>query len=255
MNLPPFFPGAFDSVIAANGVRLSWAKAQVCPCTYQGYDTGGYQIDGGGVETCNSCHGLGVYWRAFSDPFMGLVTFAAFTPSPSEPGTQVNEKWGPLGGGTPMVTLSYTANPTAWAEASTYDQIVIIDSITRYSAVLRVGIQESLPYVNNLSVPPIGAAMIWDPLKMVATLPTSYSVSGSTVQLPSSYEYGTPYNVEFYASQTYVLYKPAGGLPHARPFGGGVANYPRRFTASNLDLWLRQRAGNATPPTWPAPGT
>lgn len=251
---PPLVPWAmseqnFEQLIGRSGVRIAWAKSHTCPCTFQGLDSTGYGVEGSPREDCVTCHGLGIYWDALSTPFMGLISFGGFLPMPAEPGVAMDEKWGQVANANPLITIPYAQNPTAWAQASTFDMIVEPDSPTRFMAVLRAGVQEVLPLVNGVTVAPSGAVTTWNPATSGVATPV-YTVSGNTVQIPG-YPVGTQYAVEYYAAQTYVLFRRSGGLPHSRPFGGNQYTYfPRRFTAETFDLWLRQRTGTAVPPNW-----
>jgi hypothetical protein len=62
--------------------------------------------------------------------------------------------------------------------------------------------------------------------------------------------------VEFMAAPMYVVFRPAGGLPHVRQFAVGTVNEPRRFKLQALDLWTRQRGqGPQAPGSTAAAGT
>lgn len=242
--------GAFDSLIATEGVRMSWAKSHICPCNGQGMNIDSYELPGGAATDCKTCFGLGVYWDDFVDPFVGLVTYGSFL-SPIEPGMRANEKWGMIQNATPYITFAQSQNDTVWRTASTYDQICEVDTATRYSTILYSGVQEVLPYLNGLTVSPAGAVTTYDPVNMVV-VPAGYVVNGNRVTLtdPNAIV-NQPYTVEFYADLTYVLERRSGGVPHRRPFGSVMNQYlPVRFTGELLDLWMRQRRAVARPPGW-----
>lgn len=255
----PFFPPAnpytipaapFEGLIASVGQRVAWMRSHTCPCVFGGGGANGLlPLPGSAQKRCTTCFGVGTYWDPPGQPFRAYISFMHLSPSPDEPGTVMNPKFGPAQLAEPSLTIPYTnpnlkvddqAQPTnAWNNSSTNDFFVAVDMIVRYTAVLQVGGIESLPYQQNLQIAPSGAVTIWDPTAaQIAQVP--YEVSGPTV-LISGYDDGTNYMVEFQAAAIYVAWRSAGGLPHVRPFDGGAINEPRRFRLQTLDYWTRQR--------------
>lgn len=250
---------AFNSLLAAKGTRLTWAKSHSCPCVGGGpIPNGGYRSPGTADPACRRCHGYGTYWDAPIGPFMGLLTYFASAPSPIEPGIRVDERFGQYQDAQPVVTVPSGSpscapgSPDAatmervWQEASLNDIFVEVDATTRYNALLQQGADEALPFQQNLSVAPTGAVTVYDPVNRVTIPVDGYEVAGAGVTLPAGvYPDGTAYAVEFIAAPIYVAHKAAGALPHTRPFGGGTEKLPRRFHIQALDYWTRLNVQNA----------
>lgn len=178
------------------------------------------------------------------------------SPSPDEPGVQMDPKWGPLATAEPSVTIPHAnpyldpldpAQPTnCWTNASTDDVFIEVDATARFTAMLRQGVVSTLPYQQNVAVAATGAVTVYQPPSGSTgglVVPVSgYSVSGAAVTLPIGvYPDGQAYMVEFTAAPAYVAFRKAGGLPHPRPLGVGSLAEPRRFRLMELDLWLRQK--------------
>ena len=241
----------FDALIAAHGQRASWMKSHSCPCTFAGGGSNGQlPLPGSAQRSCKRCNGIGVYWDDPSAPFRCYIEFMHMSPTPDEPGVRTNEQWGVYQTSEPSLTIPYY-NPnllvtdpgqptTAWQDASVDDMFVAMDMQARYTAVLQVGVKENLPFQQNLRVNPTGAVTVWEPSISNVTSVANYTVIGPRVYVPG-YPEGTNYMVEFYAAPSFVAFRAAGGLPHARPFGGGTVNEPRRFRLQALDFWTRQR--------------
>ena len=235
----------FEALIAKTGVRTTWMKSHTCPCIFSG---GGAQgrlpFPGSPDPACTKCFGVGTYWDAPSTPFLTAVSFMHLSPSPDEPGTVMDPKYGPVQTSEPSMTIPAfdPSNPgqpvQAWQEASTNDLFVMVDMLARYTAVLQAGGVEALPYQQNLQIAPSGAVTTYDPVTF-AVAPVEYTVSGATIV--TSLPPGTNFAVEFSAAPIFVAWRRAGGLPHIRPFGGGIVNLPRRFRLQALDFWTRQR--------------
>ena len=191
------------------------------------------------------------------------MSFTTMAPTPDEPGTVMNDVFGPVQTSEPSITIPYhnpnlaaddPAQPTnAWINASTDDIFCAIDMVTRYTAMLQVGGQTILPFQQNLQIAPIGAVTVWDPVTSKTVPVLNYAVNGPEVTI-SNYPDGTSYMVEFQAAALWVAWKRAGGLPHIRPFGGGTDNLPRRFRLQTLDPWLRQRGIQNSISVLPATG-
>jgi hypothetical protein len=242
---------AFESVIASVGQRISWLKGHACPCTYAGGGANGYLPQPGGAQkNCKTCLGLGVYWDPPSLPFRAWMKFVEMSPTPDEPGVRVDQNYGIVQLAEPSMTLPYTnpnlpvddpGQPTAaWNDASTDDQFVPVDMLARFTAKLQVGGVTYIPYQQNLQIAPAGAVTVWNTETMAIEPVESYGVDGASVTI-DGYPDQTAYMVEFQAAPTYVVFRPAGGIPHVRPFGGGTVNEPRRFKLQLLDFWTRQR--------------
>lgn len=224
----------FENIIGRIGVRLVWQKSHLCPCTYGG------SLPGSPDPQCVTCSGRGTYWDPPGcGPFQGLITFMHLSPSPDEPGTIMDAKFGMIQRGEPALTIPYSAG-RPWAEASINDLFIEIDAIDRFNAELQVGGVTTVPYQERLSIKKTGAVTVWDPTTKAVVPVSGYTVSGATVTLPSGYATSTPYVVEFNAAKAYVAWRESGSLPHDRPFG--QINEPKRFRLQQLDLWLRGQA-------------
>lgn len=172
------------------------------------------------------------------------------SPTPDEPGTVQDPKFGTFQVAEPTLTIPYQTpglavdDPTQptpiWRDASTDDIFVAIDMLARYTAKLQVGGQVNLPFQQNLQIAAQGAVTVWDQATASVVPVANYAVVGPTVTI-GGYPNGTAYMVEFQAAGLYVAFRKAGGLPHVRPFGGGTVNEPRRFRLQALDFWTRQR--------------
>jgi hypothetical protein len=244
----PFIPGItpwllpkepFEQMIAALGVRLLWLKSHTCPCSMGG------QTPGTADPGCNTCQGLGTFWDQPFGPWTGLVTFVHMSPTPDEPGVSANTAQGNIQQGDPTLTIPASAG-APWTDASIYDAFVEIDALSRFSANLVLGGRQSVPYQHGLSIAASGAVQVYDPVAQQAVTVAGYTVSGATVLLPSSYQPGQAYTVEFSANPIYIAYRKSGGLPHARPFG--QVQLPKRFRLQTLDLWTRARGAVSTSP-------
>ena len=255
--IPPaqgLLPSApFEMLIARIGQRVSWMRGHTCPCVFGGAGANGHLPTPGSAEPgCLQCLGVGTYWDNPSLPFTAFLSYSHMSPTPDEPGVRTDPVYGVFSSSEPSMTLPFV-NPllglgdpqqpsTAWAEASVNDMFVPVDMLARYTAVLQSGGVTNLPYQQNVQVAASGAVATWNPITKALTPVSGYTVSGATVTLPPGYAAGTNYMVEFQAAPLYVAYRPAGGLPHIRPFGGGTINEPRRFRLQALDFYTRQRA-------------
>lgn len=241
--LPPISPyvlpaATFDAIISAYGIRLYWLKSHACPCIYN------YDQPGSPDPACQTCQGRGIYWDTPLGPFMGLITWTDFSPRPDEPGAQVNEVRGLVQQGQPTLSIPSAATGV-YSGAAVYDTFVELDAVTRYDAQLQAGVRTALPYQQNVTVAASGAVSVYDNINKVLVPVSGYTVSGVSVFLPSGYAQGTNYIVEFTASPAYVALRPAGAMPHTRPFG--QVNEPRRFKLQALDLWTRARYAGEIP--------
>lgn len=247
--LPPL---SFDLMISTIGTRIAWRKSHACPCVFAGGGMNGQlPLPGGSQPSCNTCLGLGVYWDEPVGPFIAWMKFVEMSPTPDEPGVRVDQTFGVAQLAEPSLTIPYQ-NPllasgdpgqptTVWNDASTYDAFIAYDMVARFTAKLQMGGIEFLPYQQNLTVAPSGAVTVWDTVADQIIQVSGYTVSGAMVTLPNTYAPGTNYMVEFKAAPTYIAFRPAGGVPHIRPFGGGTLNEPRRFKIQELDFWTRER--------------
>lgn len=241
--LPPISPyvlpaATFDQLITAYGIRLNWLQSHTCPCIYN------ESVPGSPDPACQTCQGRGIYWDSAFGPFMGLITWTDFSPRPDEPGAEVSDRRGLVQQGQPTLSIPSIAG-AVYSGASVYDAFVEIDAITRYDAQLQVGVRTALPYQQNVAVAASGAVSIYDNVNHILQPVSGYTVSGASVFLPSGYVQGTNYIVEFTAAPTYVALRPAGSMPHTRPFG--QVNEPRRFKIQSLDLWTRARYAGELP--------
>lgn len=232
---PYVLPAApLDQFLEAYGVRFTWLKSHQCPCMYGGSQPGSPD------PACLQCQGRGVYWDEPSCPFMAGVSFAHISFSPDEPGSRVDDKWGQMQHGEPMVTIPSTAGD-AYLNCSQYDALVELDSSARFQVNLEVGGITAVPYQHGLTIAASGAVTTYNSMTHLVS-PATYTVSGATVSLVGDFPPGTGYSVEFTAQPVYVLFRYAGGMPHVRPFGGaGGPQLPRRFRLQPLDLWTRAR--------------
>jgi hypothetical protein len=255
MYFPPMSvtmpPGAYEALLAAKGVRLTWFRSHTCPCVNAG------EIRGSAEPGCRTCRGYGTYWDAPVGPFAGLVTDFASAPSPIEPGMRVDDKFGQFIDSQPVLTL-VNASPynaagsqaaidlaSVWAGANVKDIFCFVDASARWSTILEQGGTQVVPFQQNLSIAPTGAVTTWDPVNRVVNVVEGYQIEGAQVTLPPGYPDGTAYTVEFTSAPIYVAHKSAGASPHVRPFGLGTANLPRRFHIQTLDFWTRENAPNA----------
>jgi hypothetical protein len=246
-------PARFEAMIARMGQRVSWMKGHACPCTFAQNGANGFlPLPGSASASCLTCLGLGIYWDDPTIPFVAYMKFVEMSPTPDEPGVRVDQTYGFVQLSEPSLTLPFRnpflatddpAQPTAaWNDASTDDIFVAVDMLSRFTAKLEVGGVTYLPYQQNLQIAPAGAVVVWNPATNRAMGVPNYSVSGASVALdPSVYPPGTAYMVEFRSAPMFVVFRPAGGIPHVRPFGAGTVNEPRRFKLQALDFWARQR--------------
>lgn len=243
----------FEALVARMGQRLSWMKSHSCPCTFAPPPglNGFIPLPGSAQSGCRTCFGLGVYWDAPTVPFIAYIKFVEMSPTPDEPGVRVDQSYGIVQLSEPSMTIPYSnpnlamgdpQQPTAaWNDASTDDRFVAVDMLSRFTAKLQVGGVPFLPYQQNLQIASSGAVTVWNPATMQVVPVASYAVSGASVTIdPSIYPEGTAYMVEFQCAPEFVVFRPAGGIPHVRPFGGGLVKEPRRFKLQALDFWLRQ---------------
>ncbi len=262
ITLPSTFAGGaatamqswrFDAMIARIGARVSWLKGHACPCTFAGAGANGMlPLPGSASRSCKTCFGLGAYWDAPSVPMVMWVKFVEMSPTPDEPGTRVDQSYGTVQLSEPSLTIPFSnpylaqgdpQQPTqAWKDASFEDIFVPVDMLSRFTAKLQVGGITYLPYQQNLQVASTGAVTVWNPATLEVEQVANYAVNGAQVTIdPSIYPSGTAYMVEFQAAPMYVAFRPAGGLPHVRPFGAGTVTEPRRFKLQAFDFWTRQR--------------
>lgn len=249
-------PPAFNSLMSAMGQRISWFKSHACPCVFAAAVANGpYPLPGSAQRSCKTCLGLGVYWDAPGLPFRAWMKFVEMSPTPDEPGVRTDAAFGLTQLSEPGLSIPYN-NPTlgvgdptqptiAWNDASTYDIFVPVDMLARFTAKLEVGGIQYLPFQQNLQIKPTGAVTVWDPVNFVVDNVTNYAINGANVSI-TGYPDGTVYMVEFYAAPMFVAFRPAGGVPHIRPFSGGTVQEPRRFKLQLLDFWLRQRGQGQT---------
>lgn len=234
---PYVLPSApFEGLINAYGVDLIWKKNHACPCVWGG------QQQGSPDPACETCQGRGYYWDTPSSVFRGLITFIHMSPTPDEPGSQMDTKYGLLNNGDPALTVT-NKTPLVWKEASEFDQFVEVNSISRFNSKLVVGQRTQLVYTESLTVASAGAVSVYNAETRQVEFPSSYTVTGSNVVL-TGYPPLTPYIVEFIAATTYVSFRIAGSLPHVRPFGN--VSEPRRFRLKALDLWLREQGPSSS---------
>lgn len=255
-------PSKFELLIAKMGQRVSWMQSHSCPCVFAGGGANGQlPFPGSAQRSCQRCFGTGTYWDDPTLPIQMGINFMQLSPTPDEPGARMDGAFGVHQMAEPSLTIPYTnpllavndpAQPTqVWTNASLNDIFIPIDMLSRYTAVLQVSGQVFLPYQQNLQIAPSGAVTTWDASTSQVVSVPNYTVSGAMVTV-TGFPPGTNYMVEFQAAPMYVAFRPAGGLPHVRQFGGGTANEPRRFKIQSLDFWTRQAgrqmataAGNA----------
>lgn len=239
--VPPInhgFPvGIMNRMIGQYGVRLQWMQSSQCPCVYGG------SVPGSPDHTCLSCFGKGIIWTNPGPVFTGLITYTAFGSRP--PGYNNDPRWGALLSSEPNLTVPSTSEALpVWANASIYDAYVEIDATARLYSTLSVGGITVVPYQHSLSIAPTGAVSVWNTQTQMQEFVTDYTVNGPQVTI-YGYPEGTAYVVNFTACPVYIAYNQAGGMPHIRPFGNGVLNYPKRFKLKFLDLWIRESSTNS----------
>ncbi len=231
----------FDACITEFGVRMTWQKSHLCPCTW--FPTDG-SPRGAANPSCLTCSGLGFYWDAPVGPIPILFTFAHSPLATDEPGTPLDTRMGQILNSSPLITIGHDINFDIWSQAAEYDKWTEIDAIWRFNANLDSGRNITLPYQTGIQVAATGAVTTFSLSSSSVVTVTGYILNGNTLTIPPSYPLGTPYVVEFYANPVWVTFKRAGGMPHDRPFSGNSipANpLPRRFRATPLDLWLRNK--------------
>jgi len=244
-------PERFDAMIARLGQRIAWRRGHACPCTFSGAGPqGALPLTGTARRSCNTCFGSGAYWDDPSAIFIGWISYIQLSPTPDEPGVRTDAAYGAVQLSEPSLTIPYQnpnlavtdpGQPTdVWNNASLDDIFIPVDMLSRYTAVLQVGGQQNLPFQQNLQIEPAGAVTVWNVDTGAVEKVANYAVSGPTVTI-NGYPDRTSYMVEFQAAPVYVAYRPAGGLPHVRPLGGGTVKEPRRFKLATLDFWTRQR--------------
>ena len=235
---------AFDSLIGKAGSRLVWQKSHTCPCVFSSAGQDGLPVPGSPEPGCETCFGIGTYWDSPSNPFTALVTFTHMSPTPDEPGVVMDTRFGQITSSEPAITIPYAdpnGNPiAAWGGCSTDDLLLEIDADARYGAYLVVGGNTVIPFQVNTTIAASGAVTVYNPATRLVETPNTYTVNGPTVTL-TGYPPGTTYQVEFKAAAMYVIFRPAGGLPHVRPFGAGTQTEPRKFRGQTLDIWTRAK--------------
>lgn len=220
-----------DNLMKAYGVDLTWQKSHLCPCVMSGAVTGSPD------PQCLTCKGIGWYWNEASAIFRGLITFIHMSPTPDEPGTMMDPKWGVIQQSEPTLTIPYTAAPDIWTQASINDVFTQVNAIDRYEVSLQVGGVTTVPYQQKLTIAPIGAVTIYNTETRTVETVTGYTVNGPTITLPAQYPDGTNFVVSYSAAKAFSAWRPAGTMGHDRPFGN--LTLPKRFRLQALDLWLR----------------
>lgn len=197
-------------------------------------------MQGSGQPQCLTCHGLGIYWDDPIGPFIGLVTFMSMTRSPDEPGAKMDEVAGQVLSGSPSITVAQSINNEVWSGASIDDQFIEYDAPARFNAVLVQGVQNFVPFYEDLTIESSGAVTTWDSIHNIVNPYVNYTVTGNQVQ--TTLPLGTPFTVEFEATNIYLVFRKPGGQAHIRPFGTAQAQQlPRRFQAYQVDRWIRAR--------------
>ena len=244
-QINPVFPyalpaDAFNLLIDAYGQNLLWCKSHTCPCT--SYPTS-MNPAGSPNPSCGTCHGRGIYWDSPPIPFLGLLTFGHHLAGTGiEPGAVMDTRLGNVQDAQPWLSMTQFAG-VVWEQATEFDIFIESDALLRFNTTLTSGPSGiiHLPYQQSLVVAATGAVSTWNPTSGIVVPVTGYTVSGTTVVIPSSYPENTPYVVEFQAAPSYVAFRGIGGMPHTRPFVRGQLAYPRRFRLQPLDLWLRDQ--------------
>lgn len=236
--MPPFsmlMPGsAFDVFMRGAGIRFGWMKSHTCPCTMAD------GISGSPDPACQTCVGRGIYWDT-PVQFTGFVTYMHTSSAPDEPGVHRDTTEGLVQRAEPTLTIPFQGaggEHAVWENASTFDAYVEYDAPTRFNTVLVSGGQTVLPYQNSVQVTGVS---IYDRVTKtsVPIVASDYTVQNGSVILSPDYPPETAYTVEYFALPVYVAYRDAGGLVHARPFGGSQGTIPKRFRIMTLDLWTR----------------
>lgn len=232
---------AFDASINEFGIRMLWQKSHACPCVW--YPTTMVTL-GTPNPNCQTCSGLGWYWDEPVGPATVLFTYTHSPLATDEPGTPMNDKMGQVMAGNPMITIAHDVEFDIWNQAGEFDKWTELDVTWRFNSNLASNRNTTLPYPINIQMNLTGAVTTFNlPTSSVVPI-TGYILSGTQVIIPNSYPNGTPYVVEYYANPTYVTFKRSGSIPHARPFSGGALPpnpLPKRFRASPLDVWLREK--------------
>ena len=239
-------PAAFDNLIGWSGISVLWMKSHLCPCVG---DTGTSNAPDillqSGIANCPVCLGRGLYWDPPIGPFTILMTWITFTGRNVNIGQEMNETYGEVHEGHPVITIPETTG-ILWQSVSEFDAIIESDAVMRFNSILNYGENVSLPswHDYSLTIAPSGAVVVEDPTTGIPTSGVAYTVSGLSVILSSDYPDNTAYTVEYISCPVYILYEKYGGLPHVRPFQN--LNFPRRYKLSILDFWLRNKQGLST---------
>lgn len=230
----------FDNLIATNGVRVLWRKSHQCPCSFSGNGLSAAGVQGSGRPSCQTCSGLGIYWDNPVGPLTALITFMNMNRSPDEPSAGLDDVSGPVLNASPSITVAQSINADVWANASIDDQFVEVDAPARFNAVLTQGVQNFVPFFQDLTIEPTGAVTTWDAVNNIVIPVTGYTATQNEVQ--TSLPIGTPFTVEFEATNIYLVFRKPGGQAHIRPFGMTLNQMlPRRFQARQIDRWIRAR--------------
>lgn len=223
---------SFDTLLAAYGIDLTWQKSHLCPCTM-----GGSNITGSPDPQCNTCRGLGWYWNAPSTTFRGLITFIHMSPTPDEPGTMMDPKFGQIQMSEPTLTIPFNPRNDIWTQASEFDVYTQVNALDRFEVSLQQGGVQTVPYQQKLSIPATGAVTVYNQSTSTVETVSGYTVNGPTVTLPVQYPNGTSFVLSYTAAKAFVAWRLAGTMGHDRPFGNETL--PKRFRLQALDLWLR----------------
>lgn len=238
----------FDTQVVETGIRFGWLRAHSCPCTFAFNGKYGNPNPG-----CLTCGGRGIYWDPPLD-FNGLLTYMHTSSAPDEPGATTNEWMGHMLEGMPTLTVPFNGTgceAQVWRYGSSFDAFVEYDAVTRYNTVFvsgnAPGAPQLLPYQWGVGIISVASyATGTNMISPVASGNWAYSAGAVTLD-PTLYPTGTAYTVEYTASPVFVAFRPAGGVPHARPFAEGRTRIPRRFHLQVADAWLRDRFSGELP--------
>lgn len=225
-------PPLFNALIRSHGIRMTWMKSHVCPCTMSSDSPGSPN------PTCNTCHGRGRYWDQPQGPFVLLRTFMHSTEAADEPGATMDAVRGQELHAEPTITIPSDVLPV-WSEASEFDAYVEVDTMMRFETAFVTGGNTVLPYQQNVDVESV-TAYDTTAQDVVALSESQWTNNDGQISL-IGFANGTAFTVSYKANPVYIAWRRSGANAHMRLFGAGTAALPVRFRAQWLDAWIRAR--------------
>lgn len=225
-------PPLFNRLIATHGIRMTWMKSHVCPCTMSNDSPGSPN------PLCLTCHGRGRYWEDPQGPFTLLRTFMHSTEAADEPGAIMDAVRGQEIHAEPTITIPSDVSPV-WQEAGEFDAYVEIDTMMPFETAFVVGGDTILPYQQNLSIESVTAYNTSANQIMPLSSSNWTNTDGNITLI--GFPVGTAFTVAYKANPVYIAWRRSGANPHVRLFGAGTAALPTRFRGQWLDAWIRAR--------------